>query len=102
VRAILNAIRSRLEVVERPVMRVADRHSPVLPTQSPRKHASSCGFTDEQVRRTQFVLDAATREATTVLLDQRYFQLDTAAFAKFNAALEVSPAAEPAYAGASL
>ena len=25
--------------------------------------------------RTQFVLDAATREATTVLLDQRYFQL---------------------------
>jgi uncharacterized protein (DUF1778 family) len=37
--------------------------------------------------RTQFVLDAATREATTVLLDQRYFQLDTAAFAKFNAAL---------------
>ena len=29
--------------------------------------------------RTQFVLDAATREATTVLLDQRYFQLDTRA-----------------------
>ena len=42
--------------------------------------------------RTQFVLDAATREATTVLLDQRYFQLDTDAFAKFNAALDASPA----------
>jgi uncharacterized protein (DUF1778 family) len=41
--------------------------------------------------RTQFVLDAATREATTVLLDQRYFQLDTDAFAKFNAALDASP-----------
>ena len=45
--------------------------------------------------RTQFVLDAATREATTVLLDQRYFQLDTAAFAKFNAALDASPAENP-------
>jgi uncharacterized protein (DUF1778 family) len=40
-------------------------------------------------------LDAATREATTVLLDQRYFQLDTAAFAKFNAALDASPAENP-------
>jgi uncharacterized protein (DUF1778 family) len=45
--------------------------------------------------RTQFVLDAATREATTVLLDQRYFQLDTEAFAKFNAALDASPAENP-------
>ena len=27
--------------------------------------------------RTPFVLHAATSEATTVLLDQRYFQLDT-------------------------
>jgi uncharacterized protein (DUF1778 family) len=45
--------------------------------------------------RTQVVLDAATREATTVLLDQRYFQLDTAAFAKFNAALDASPAENP-------
>ena len=45
--------------------------------------------------RTQFVLDAATREATTVLLDQRYFQLDTDAFAKFNAALDASPAENP-------
>ena len=43
----------------------------------------------------QFVLDAATREATTVLLDQRYFQLDTDAFAKFNAALDASPAENP-------
>jgi uncharacterized protein (DUF1778 family) len=45
--------------------------------------------------RTQFVLDAATREATTVLLDQRYFQLDTDAFAKFNAALDAPPAENP-------
>ncbi|MEQ1759222.1 MAG: DUF1778 domain-containing protein [Vicinamibacterales bacterium] len=45
--------------------------------------------------RTQFVLDAATREATTVLLDQRYFQLDTDAFARFNAALDASPAENP-------
>ncbi len=45
--------------------------------------------------RTQFVLDAATREATTVLLDQRYFQLDTEAFVQFNAALDASPAENP-------
>lgn len=45
--------------------------------------------------RTQFVLDAATREATTVLLDQRYFQLDTNTFAKFNAALDAPPAENP-------
>ena len=45
--------------------------------------------------RTQFVLDAATREATSVLLDQRYFQLETDAFAKFNAALDAPPAENP-------
>lgn len=45
--------------------------------------------------RTQFVLDAATREATRVLLDQRYFQLDTDAFAQFNAALDAAPAENP-------
>ena len=49
--------------------------------------------------RTQFVLDAATREATTVLLDQRYFQLNTDAFAKFNAALDASPAENPRLRG---
>lgn len=42
--------------------------------------------------RTQFVLDAATREATTVLLDQRYFQLGTDAFRRFTAALDAPPA----------
>jgi len=45
--------------------------------------------------RTQFLLDAATREATTILLDQRYFQLDPDAFAKFNAALDAPPAENP-------
>jgi len=38
--------------------------------------------------RTQFVLDAATREAESVLVDQRFFQLDAKAFAKFSAALD--------------
>ena len=45
--------------------------------------------------RTEFMLDAATREATTVLLDQRYFQLDSDAFAKFAAALDAAPADNP-------
>ena len=45
--------------------------------------------------RTEFMLDAATREATTVLLDQRYFQLDPDAFAKFAAALDAAPTDNP-------
>jgi uncharacterized protein (DUF1778 family) len=45
--------------------------------------------------RTEFMLDAATREATTVLLDQRYFQLDPDAFATFAAALDAAPADNP-------
>jgi uncharacterized protein (DUF1778 family) len=45
--------------------------------------------------RTEFMLDAATREATTILLDQRYFQLNSEAFAKFTAALDAAPADNP-------
>lgn len=45
--------------------------------------------------RTEFMLDAATREATTVLLDQRYFQLDQDVFARFIAALDAAPADNP-------
>lgn len=45
--------------------------------------------------RTQFVLDAATREAESVLLDQRFFQLDEKAFAKFSAALDAPPQDNP-------
>lgn len=37
--------------------------------------------------RTAFILDVACREAENVLLDQRLFQLDEDAFAKFEAAL---------------
>jgi uncharacterized protein (DUF1778 family) len=45
--------------------------------------------------RTQFVLDAATREAESVLLDQRFFQLDEKTFAKFSAALDAPPEENP-------
>jgi uncharacterized protein (DUF1778 family) len=45
--------------------------------------------------RTEFMLDAATREATLVLLDQRYFQLDRDAFDRFAAALDAAPADNP-------
>ena len=37
------------------------------------------------------MLDAATREATTVLLDRRFFQLDARAFRRFAAALDAAP-----------
>lgn len=45
--------------------------------------------------RTQFVLDAATREAESVLLDQRFFQLDEKAFSKFSAALDAQTEDNP-------
>jgi uncharacterized protein (DUF1778 family) len=45
--------------------------------------------------RTEFMLEAAEREATAILLDLRYFQLDSKAFEKFNAALDASPAENP-------
>ncbi len=41
--------------------------------------------------RSEFMLDAATREATTVLLDRRFFQLDPRAFKRFAAALDAPP-----------
>jgi len=45
--------------------------------------------------RTEFMLDAATREAESVLLDRRYFQLDEGAFKKFSTALDTPPAKNP-------
>ena len=45
--------------------------------------------------RSEFMLDAATREATAVLLDLRLFQLDPRAFRRFTAALDASPAENP-------
>jgi uncharacterized protein (DUF1778 family) len=43
--------------------------------------------------RTEFMLEVALREATTVLLDQRLFILDEKAYRRFTAALD-KPAAE--------
>jgi uncharacterized protein (DUF1778 family) len=45
--------------------------------------------------RSEFMLDVATREATTVLLDRRFFQLDARAFKQFTAALDAGPSANP-------
>lgn len=45
--------------------------------------------------RSEFMLDAATREATAVLLDRRFFQLDAQAFKRFAAALDAPPADNP-------
>ena len=45
--------------------------------------------------RTQFMLEAATREAQSVLLDRRFFQLDEDAFRRFQEALEAPPADNP-------
>lgn len=42
--------------------------------------------------RTKFLLDAATREATAVLLDQRYFRLDAGGWDRFTALLDAPPA----------
>jgi uncharacterized protein (DUF1778 family) len=45
--------------------------------------------------RSQFMLDAATREATAVLLDRRLFQLDAHVFKRFAAMLDVPPSDNP-------
>lgn len=45
--------------------------------------------------RSEFILDAACREATSVLLDQRLFLLDQRAFKRFTPALDKPPSDNP-------
>jgi uncharacterized protein (DUF1778 family) len=45
--------------------------------------------------RSEFMLEAACREATAVLLDQRFFMLDDKAFRQFTSALDKAPADNP-------
>jgi uncharacterized protein (DUF1778 family) len=45
--------------------------------------------------RSEFMLDAARREATTVLLDRRLFLLEEGAYDRFAAALDKAPAPNP-------
>ncbi|MGE0667055.1 MAG: DUF1778 domain-containing protein [Sphingomonadales bacterium] len=45
--------------------------------------------------RSEFMLEASCREAESVLLDQRYFSLDSAAFDEFMAILDAPPADNP-------
>ena len=45
--------------------------------------------------RSEFMLDAACREATSVLLDRRFFMLDNKAFKRFTDALDRSPSDNP-------
>jgi len=45
--------------------------------------------------RSDFILEAACREAESVLLDPRYFYLDDAAFQRFTAMLDAPPKSNP-------
>ncbi len=45
--------------------------------------------------RSEFMLEAARREATSVLLDQRLFMVDEQTFTRFTAALDKSPGSSP-------
>jgi uncharacterized protein (DUF1778 family) len=45
--------------------------------------------------RSDFMLDAACREAESVLLDQRYFYLDDEAFQRFTEMLDMPPTDNP-------
>jgi uncharacterized protein (DUF1778 family) len=45
--------------------------------------------------RSDFMLEAACREAETVLLDRRYFILDDDAFQRFMAMLDAPPTSNP-------
>jgi uncharacterized protein (DUF1778 family) len=48
--------------------------------------------------RSDFMLNAACREAESVLLDQRYFNLDAEAFQRFVDLLDGPPASNPGLA----
>lgn len=45
--------------------------------------------------RSDFMLEAACREAESVLLDRRYFNLDDDAFRRFTAMLDAPPRSNP-------
>jgi len=45
--------------------------------------------------RSEFMLEAACREATSVLLDRTFFHLDEKAYKRFIAALDKAPAKNP-------
>jgi uncharacterized protein (DUF1778 family) len=45
--------------------------------------------------RSDFMLEAACREAESVLLDRRYFNLDEGAFQRFTAMLDAPPKSNP-------
>jgi uncharacterized protein (DUF1778 family) len=45
--------------------------------------------------RSEFMLEAACREATNVLLDRTFFHLDEKTYKRFLAALDKSPASNP-------
>ena len=45
--------------------------------------------------RSEFMLDAACREATGILLDRAFFHLDEKSYKRFNAALEKPPTENP-------
>ena len=45
--------------------------------------------------RSEFMLEAACREATSVLLDRTYFHLDDKTYKRFLAALDKSPKDNP-------
>lgn len=45
--------------------------------------------------RSEFMLEVARREATSVLLDARFFQLDDSAYQRFRDALDAPPLENP-------
>ncbi len=65
-----------------------------------RLHAAARDLIDEAAAalgksRTEFMVEAARREAESVLVDRRLFGLDKAAFAAFTKALDQPPADNP-------
>lgn len=62
-----------------------------------RAAAGQCALIDRAAallgkNRSRFMLDAACREAESILIDQRLFQLDVAAYKRFVAELDRPPA----------
>ena len=78
-------------------MTSAVTRSVVISLRADKRHRALIDRAAEAVgkNRAEFMLDAATREATTILLDRRFFQLGARALKRFTAALDAPPSDNP-------
>lgn len=65
------------------------------PRRAGRNHSSTARPGHSAANRSDFMLEAACREAEGILLDRRYFALPAEEFKRFTAMLDKPPASNP-------